>query len=120
LSVEALPAFDRVITVAGEPRLRHVYCQPGSQGEVLQAWRDALGERAFVLDREEAVSLGLFGPTEGDYAERIGDVVVLARGDTVLVSEVDPLVSGLLGQHGSVTEQEMGIPLLQARGQARG
>lgn len=120
VSVEALPAFDLVITVAGEPRLRHVYCQPGSQDEVINAWRDALGERAFVLDREEAVSLGLFGPTEGDYAERIGDIIVLARGDTILVSEVDPLVSGLLGQHGSVTEQEMGIPLLQARGVARG
>lgn len=119
-SVEALPLAGEVITVAGEPRLRHVYCRAGSAGRLVSAWREELGERAHVLDREEAVEKGLFGPTEEDYAERVGDVVVLARGDTVLVSEVDPLVSSLVGQHGSVTDAEMHIPLLAAWGSARG
>ncbi|MFM1966134.1 MAG: hypothetical protein RL134_1859 [Actinomycetota bacterium] len=118
--VEGLPGFDTVITVAGEPRLRHVYCAPGSAEALTSSWRDHLAERAYVLDREEAVARGLFGPTDEDYAERVGDVVVLARGDTILVSEVDPLVSGLLGQHGSVTEAEMHIPLLAAWGAGRG
>ncbi len=120
VQVEDLPGFDRIVAVAGEPRLRHVYCPPGSVDGLTSSWRDHLGDRAYVLDREEAVAGGLFGPTDDDYAERIGDIVILARGDTMLVSEADPLVSSLLGQHGSVTEAEMDIPLLAARGAGRG
>lgn len=118
--VEELPGFDKVVAVAGEPRLRHVYCQPGSVAALKASWREDLADRAHVLDRDEAVAQGLFGPTDEDYAERIGDIVILARGDMILVSEVDPLVSSLVGQHGSVTEAEMDIPLLVARGAGRG
>jgi hypothetical protein len=118
--VEELPGFDRVVAVAGEPRLRHVYCQADSVESLIASWREHLADRAYVLAREEAVARGLFGATDEDYAERIGDIVVLARGDTILVSEVDPLVSSLLGQHGSVTSAEMDIPLLAARGAGRG
>jgi len=120
VSVEGLPGFDRVVTVAGEPRLRHIYVRPGETATLRASWADALGERAFVLDRDEALDRGLFGSMDEDYAGRIGDLVLLARGDTLLVSEVDPLVSSLLGQHGSVTEAEMEIPLLLARGSGRG
>lgn len=118
--VEALPGFDAVEAVGGEPRLRHIYCSAGREPEIIASWRDALGERAIVLSRDEAVHRGLFGAVDPDYADRIGDIVVLALGDTVLVSEADPLVSGLLGQHGSVTDAEMAIPLLVARGTGRG
>jgi hypothetical protein len=94
--------------------------RPGETATLRASWADALGERAFVLDRDEALDRGLFGSMDEDYAGRIGDLVLLARGDTLLVSEVDPLVSSLLGQHGSVTEAEMEIPLLLARGSGRG
>ncbi len=120
VSVEGLPEFAGDITVAGEPRLRHVYCPSGRVDRLVTLWRDALGERAHVLDREEAVAQGLFGPVDQDYADRIGDIVILARGDTLLASEVDSFVSSLLGQHGSVTESEMHIPLLTAWGSRRG
>ena len=120
VNVEGLPDFDRVETVAGEPRLRHVYCRPGGAERLRQSWQEALGDLAYVLTRDEFLGLGLVGPIDADYAERIGDIVVLARGDTVLTSEVDPIVSGLVGQHGSVTDAEMDIPLLLARGSGRG
>ncbi len=118
--VEDLPGFDGVATVAGEPRLRHVYLRPGRLAHVRQAWQEELAGRAIVAERDEAIALGLFGETEEHYAERIGDLVLLAQGDTLLVSDADPLISGLLGQHGSVTEAEMDIPLLLARGSGRG
>lgn len=114
--VEDLPGYSAVTTVAGEPRLRHVYCRPGADDDVVRAWRESLGERAWVAGRDEFLASGLLGATEQDYAERVGDVVVVARGDTTLASDSDPLVSSLLGQHGSVTEAEMAIPLLQAGG----
>ncbi len=120
VSVEGLPEAHRVVAIAGEPRLRHVYGRPGAAQRLQGQWQEALGERAFVLTREEVLARGLLGTTEPDYAERVGDLVIIARGDTVLVSEVDPVVSGLVGQHGSVTEVEMDIPLLLARGSGHG
>lgn len=120
VSMEELPLFSEVQTVAGEPRLRHVYCSPEATQRVRAAWQESLGERADVIAREDAVASGLLGPLDEAYADRIGDIVVLARGDTVLASEVDPLISGLVGQHGSVTAAEMQIPLLMARGTRHG
>lgn len=120
IRVEGLPGADRVVAIAGEPRLRHVYCQPGTAPVLQMSWQEALGERAVVLTREEVIARGLLGPTDPDYADRVGDIVIVAQGDTVLVSEVDPIVSGLVGQHGSVTEAEMDIPLLLARGSGHG
>ena len=120
ISVESLPGADRVVAIAGEPRLRHIYCQPGSVDLLQRSWQEAVAERAVVLTREQVLSQGLLGPADPDYADRVGDIVMIARGDTVLVSEVDPIVSGLVGQHGSVTEAEMDIPLLLARGSGHG
>lgn len=120
VSMEGLPLFSEVQTVAGEPRLRHVYCSPEAVQRVREAWQESLGERADAMSREDAVATGLFGALDEAYADRIGDIVVLARGDTVLASEVDPLISALVGQHGSVTAAEMQIPLLTARGTRHG
>lgn len=120
VSVEGLPGFDRTITVAGEPRLRHVYCRPGTAERLRTDWQEALGEQAVVLLRDEAIASGILGHVDEDYAGRVGDLVLLARGDALLVSEVDPIVSGLVGQHGSVTDAEMDIPLLVARGSGHG
>jgi hypothetical protein len=118
--MEELPRAECVTAIAGEPRLRHVYVADESADTVQAAWMDALGDRAVVLRRDEFTASGLLGAVEPDYAERLGDLVVLARDDTVLVSDVDALVSGLLGQHGSVSDVEMHIPLLQGKGSGRG
>ena len=120
ISVEGLPGADRLVAIAGEPRLRHVYCRPDSADLLQRSWQEVVGERALVLTREEFLAQGLLGPTDPDYAGRVGDLVIVALGDTVLVSDVDPIVSGLVGQHGSVTEAEMDIPLLLARGSRHG
>jgi len=118
--MEDLPASHAIVAIAGEPRLRHVYVAAGESTAVRDMWRDALGDRAWVLTREEFIASGLVGQVEPDYAGRVGDLVVLARGDTVLASDVDTLVSGLVGQHGSVTDAEMHIPVLIGRGRGRG
>ena len=108
---------DGVRLLAGEPRARHVYAQPGATADVLAGWRETLGDRAWVLSRDEAVAAGWFGPGLTDRtASRIGDVVAAARGDTVLVAPAaEPMLSALPGQHGSLTEAEVRIPLLTYR-----
>lgn len=103
--------------LGGEVRARHVYAEPGAAGEVLAAWRGVLGDRAWVLTREEAIEAGWFGPDVADHArERIGDVVAACRGRTGIVrSTVEPVLTRMLGQHASLTEEEQLVPLLVHR-----
>ena len=99
-----------VETILGEPRVRHVYTRPGHSERVARTWADELGDRAKVLTREQVGQL--LGPVDDWHADRIGDVVAVARDDWALVSErVDRIVSGLRGQHGGLTDDEVLVPL---------
>ena len=76
-------------------------------------WADELGDRADVRTREEVSDL--LGPVDDWYADRIGDVVAIARDNWALTSDrVDRIVSGLRGQHGGLTDAEVLIPLRAA------
>ena len=72
-----------------------------------------LGDRADVLTRDEALARGWFGAVEPQVLPRIGDVLVACRGDHAVISTVDfAYESTLVGLHGSLTPDEMLIPLL--------
>ena len=58
---EGSPLRDGVALLGGEARVRHVYTRPGAADDVLATWRDVLGERAWVLSREDAIKDGWFG-----------------------------------------------------------
>ena len=112
---------DGVRLLAGEPRARYVHAEPGAAADVLDGWRAVLGERAWVASREEAVASGIFGTVDDALAQRIGDVVALARGSWAMTATVqDPGPSRLAAYHGSLTATELAIPLLTARGAALG
>lgn len=101
--------------LGGEPRVRHVYVDTQ---DVYDVWTELLGDRAWILTRDEAIEAGWFGPTVADHARpRIGDLVVAARGSTAVVrSKVEPRLAFLSGQHGSLTPDDQLIPLLTASG----
>jgi hypothetical protein len=112
------PLLDGVQAVGGEPRARHVYVEDGATDDVLAAWRAALGDRAWVVPREEAIAAGWFGARVADGVRpRIGDVVAAARGSAAMVRRtVEPIESALVGHHGSLTTAEQRVPLLLAYG----
>ncbi|SDG56328.1 alkaline phosphatase family protein [Klenkia brasiliensis] len=120
LDVDATPSLtEGVRLLAGEPRARYVHAVPGAADDVLAAWRDELGDRAWVVGRDEAVASGVFGPVEDDLVARIGDVVALARGTwAVTATRREPVPSVLAAYHGSLTATELAIPLLVGRGAA--
>ncbi|MDT3444285.1 MULTISPECIES: alkaline phosphatase family protein [unclassified Pseudofrankia] len=103
-----------VRAIGGEPRARYVYARPGAAGDVLAAWREALGERAWVISAEQAVADGWFGPKITDQAiPRLGDVIAAARGTSVLVRpDAEPRLTAMRGHHGSLTPAEQLIPLI--------
>lgn len=118
VDIDSAPTLlDGVAAVGGEVRARHVYVQPGAAADVLATWRDTLGERAWVVSRDEAIDAGWFGARVGDAVRpRIGDLVVAARGSAGLVRRtVEPGESALTGQHGSLTSAEQLVPLLIAQ-----
>ena len=110
--------LDGVSAIGGEARARHVYTDDGAAETVLAAWREMLGERAWVVSRDEAIAAGWFGDRVADRVRtRIGDVVAAGRDSTVLVRRtVEPIESGLIGHHGSLTTAEQSVPLLLAYG----
>ena len=104
--------------LGGEPRAPQPYCEPGAVADVLAAWREVLADRAVVLTREEAVAAGWFGPVTETVLPRIGDLVVAMRGRaTVLDSRaLRTQVLRLRGHHGSLTAEEVLVPLLHRPG----
>jgi Type I phosphodiesterase / nucleotide pyrophosphatase len=107
-----------VEAIGGEVRARHVYAVEGAADDVLAAWRETLGDRAWTVSREEAIAAGWFGERVADgVRHRIGDVVAAARGSAAMVrSRVEPVESALIGHHGSLTSAEQRVPLLLATG----
>lgn len=114
VDADGSPLRDGVALLGGEPRVRHVYARPGAADEVLATWREVLGERAWVMSREEAIKDGLFGtPVSNAMAARIGDVVAACVGTwAVVATRAEPLESSLVGMHGSLTSAEQLVPML--------
>ena len=104
---------DGVVLLGGEARFRHLYCAQGAVDDVVAAWRSVLVGQAEVMTREAAIRRGWFGPVTPAVLPRLGDVVVASYADHAVVSTTDfPYEKKLLGLHGSLTPDEMLIPLL--------
>jgi Type I phosphodiesterase / nucleotide pyrophosphatase len=115
LDFDTEPALQAgVRLLGGEPRARYVYTEPGATDDVLAAWRELIGDRAWICTRDEAIAAGWFGPVVEDrIRNRIGDIIVAARTDLAIVrSQVTPKLSRLIGHHGSLTADEQLVPLL--------
>lgn len=110
---ELLSGVDRL---GGEARVRHVHTGPGATADVLAAWREVLGERAHVVERDRAIAEGWYGTVSGRNRGRLGDVIAAARDTWTLVrSEAEPAQTAMIGHHGSWTEAEQLVPLLLLR-----
>ncbi|MGB3772903.1 MAG: alkaline phosphatase family protein [Rhodococcus sp. (in: high G+C Gram-positive bacteria)] len=103
--------------IAGEPRARHVFTEHGTTSDVRAMWSETLGPEYLIVERDDAIERGWFGPTvRSSVADCIGDVIALAMGDGALIRRgAEPNQSALLGHHGSLTDVEMLVPLLVSR-----
>lgn len=96
--------------IGGEGRLRQL--DRDRPDEVATRWRRWLGERAIVRTRDEAIDEGWFGTVDDRMRDRIGDVLVALLGDWAIMTLTRPGELTLVGQHGSLTPEEMRVPLL--------
>lgn len=102
-----------VAEIGGEPRFRSLYLTPGADPtEVQQRWAESERDRAWVFTRDEGIAAGLFGPVAPGVAERLGDVLIAARKRVAYTLSSDDAGShAMIGQHGSFSDEERGVPL---------
>lgn len=111
------PRWDGVSQLGGEPRLLHVYTEPGADvAAVAGRWQDMAGTTASIVTREAAIAQGLFGEVAPHVRGRIGDLLVVARGIWAYYDDRgnDTRPQKMIGQHGSVSPEETIVPLLRA------
>ncbi|MBW9094678.1 alkaline phosphatase family protein [Microbacterium jejuense] len=101
--------------IGGEPRMLHLYAEPGEAEAVLARWREAEASRSWVLSREELIASGLLGAVAADVRDRIGDVVVAPRAGIAYYDDrlADKAPQKMIGQHGSLTDEERTVPLVR-------
>lgn len=113
--------FDGVRHLAGEPRARYLYAQPGAAPDVLGRFTEALGDTCTVTTRDEAVAAGWYGPVVEDRVlPRLPDVLAVPHARVALVDSAHqrPQSLALLGLHGALSDEESRVPLLRGYGAA--
>jgi hypothetical protein len=100
---------------SAEPRASYLHVRRGCVEIARNYIASHLTDRFLVLDMEQAIAAGLFGPGEmpGESRNRLGDLLLLARDDSRLIPEGASARDR--GEHGGLQPAEMLVPLLMAR-----
>lgn len=100
-------------SLSGEARFRWLHAEPGRQADLFAAAAAAHCDRAWVHTAEEMIDAGWFGPEVSDAARaRLGDVALVAKDRWYFTDPSDNPRIELIGRHGSLTPDEMLIPVL--------
>jgi hypothetical protein len=99
----------------GENRLVFLHVRPGQREAVREYIERTWRNQFHFLDSEFAAGAGLFGPGQGHpgLADRMGDLVLLARGEAYLWWSNKE--NHLYGRHGGLSADEMLVPFLAGR-----
>ena len=102
---------------AGDARFRYAYAKTGAAADLLEAAHSEAGASAWVLSREQLIDEGWLGPPPSNSVRRrLGDVVLASRDAVGFVDPAMPREPRLRSAHGSLTPDEMMVPLIAARG----
>ena len=106
--------MDGVSLLSGEGRFRWLHARPGAaRDDLVEAAAQTCGGVAWVRTREEVVAEGwLGGEPIPAVAERMGDVVLAPFEPTAFLDPADTGEQRLICRHGSLTADEMLVPLL--------
>jgi hypothetical protein len=103
--------------LSGEGRFRWLHARPGREAELYEAAQACHGAQAWVRTRDQVIAEEWFGPKVSDAAaSRFGHVVLAAHAPVAFADAADTGPYKLQSRHGSLTSDEMLIPLLAHRG----
>jgi hypothetical protein len=116
--------MEKVEMVSGEARFRWLHAAgrgPAAVAEVVELASALYGHQAWVLSAEDAEGKGWFGgPLTGELRARLGDVAVVAFEAVGYLAPGESNETKLVCRHGSLTREEMLVPLLATRGRLGG
>jgi predicted AlkP superfamily pyrophosphatase or phosphodiesterase len=102
--------------VSGEARFRWLHAGPGRRAELLELTRHRYGHQAWVRSIDEVADAGWFGgPLDLRARRRLGDVALVPWEPVGYLEPTDG-DHRLVCRHGSLTADEVLVPLLAARG----
>jgi hypothetical protein len=115
-----LPVHDDVLKLvrmqSGEARFRWLHARPGAAADLAVAAEAAHGDDAWVTTLEQMRDERWFGPQlPRAVADRLGDVALVASRPVGFDDPVDSGPFALVCRHGSMTPDEVLVPLLAAR-----
>lgn len=98
--------------ISGEARFLWLHARPGSAALLLERALEHHQSDAWVVPVEQVIDEGWFGPRlTPDAQGRLGDVAMVAHTNAAFVPP-DAKPSILIGRHGSMTADELWVPLL--------
>jgi hypothetical protein len=116
--VELGPVAPLIATYSGDARFRYLHARAHQAPALLKETSATFGEVAWVFSRDQLIDEGWLGPEPppGDYRTRVGDVALAAKDRVAFVDPTHPRETRLVAGHGSLTPEEMLVPLLAGRG----
>ena len=103
--------------LSGEGRFRWLHARPGAADDLLALCDERYGDTTWVRSRDQLEDDGWFGGPLGDgFAERLGDVALIPFEPIAFVDPADTGENRLACRHGSLTTDEMLVPLVALRG----
>ncbi len=105
--------MDSVTLLSGEGRFRWLHVVPGATEDVAAAAAERYGNEAWVRTRDQIVNEGWLGGTPSPaVAARLGDVALVPFAPMAFLDPADTGELRLRARHGSLTPDEMLVPLL--------
>lgn len=98
--------------ITGEARFVWLHATGSQHDYLLSAATEAHGDVAWVVSVEQVIDEGWFGPAVSSAARaRLGDVAMVVRDSVALIESTKPGPL-LQSRHGSLTREEMLVPLI--------
>lgn len=105
--------MERLTLISGEGRFRWLHTRPGAIDDVVDAAVQLHGDVAWVRTKEQVIAEGwLGGVPSPEIAARLGDVALIPFEPIAFLDPADTGELRLAARHGSLTPDEMLVPLL--------
>ena len=104
-----------LIAVGGDPRVLYLYFENPPTKVFVSSLQDQLGNRVLVATDEQLVQAGWFGEVQEFARDRMPDIFLVSIGEVALYHRdfAKPKSLKMVGQHGSISDQELTVPLLR-------
>jgi predicted AlkP superfamily pyrophosphatase or phosphodiesterase len=110
--------LDGLQNVGGDPRVLFLYFENAPSLSVQQKIQDFVGKSAYVATKDELIQAGWFGEITDYSIERMPQLFVIGTAKAAFYHRDFAKRKSLemIGQHGSVSAEELSVPLLRFAG----